>query len=132
MKYLYLLLLLFSASTFAGSIHKWVDENGDVNYGDSPPAQTKTQPVRVSGPPSNTGKALPKSVDPKADTNRAGNVPADQAKIACDQAKADLKVIKNSSRVKLKQADGTERYLTTEEIGQRRDDAAKDVDQFCQ
>jgi hypothetical protein len=132
MRYLYLLLVLFSASTFAGSIHKWVDENGNVHYGDTPPVQSNTQPVKVSGAPSNTGKSLPRLADPAADANSAGDVPADQAKIACEQAKADLDVIKNSSRVKLKQADGTERYLTTEEIGQRQDDAAKDVERFCQ
>jgi hypothetical protein len=67
---------------------------------------------------------------PAADSN--GNIPADQAEIACDNAKQDLDVIGRSSRIKLKSNDGTTRYLTSEEIDERRIQAEDDIQRFCQ
>jgi hypothetical protein len=55
-----------------------------------------------------------------------------QSKVACDNAKQDLDVIQTSSRVKLKSADGTTRFLTPEEIDQRKARAEADIKNFCQ
>ena len=138
MRYLIVLTFLVSTMLQAGAIHKWVDADGNVHYGDAPPVTVKTESVRVQSAPTNPGKSLPRlstsgseDVDEGGETAAAGKVPKDQAKIACDQAKEDLQIISRSSRIKLKSADGSERYLTTEEIDQRRDLAESDVDQFC-
>ncbi len=141
MRYLIYLTLLASTSLTAGSIHKWTDADGNVFYGDTPPVSAKTEDVRVQSAPSNPGKALPRlsspgspvaagSDTPATDSN--GNIPADQAKIACDNAKQDLEVIGRSSRIKLNSADGTTRYLTSEEIEERRIQAEADIQRFCQ
>lgn len=141
MRYLIYLTLLASTSLTAGSIHKWTDADGNVFYGDTPPVSAKTEDVRVQSAPSNPGKALPRlsspgspvaagSDTPATDSN--GNIPADQAKIACDNAKQDLEVIGRSSRIKLKSADGTTRYLTSEEIDERKTQAENDIQRFCQ
>ena len=141
MRYLiWLIPVLLSASVTAGSIHKWVDEDGNVHYGDAPPVTAKTESVRVQSAPSNPGRSLPRLSQPDGEgesagttaaADNAGPVPKDQAKIACDQAREDLKVIKNSSRIKLRSADGSTRYMTTEEIEQRKQQAEADVSQFC-
>jgi len=141
MRYLICLIpVLLSASAMAGSIHKWVDEDGNVHYGDAPPVSAQTESVRVQSAPTNPGRSLPRLSSP-GDTGEnnaatttaddAGGVPKDQAQIACDQARQDLKVIKSSSRVKLRSADGSTRYMTSEEIDQRRQQAEADVQQFC-
>jgi len=141
MRYLIYLTLLASTSLTAGSIHKWTDADGNVFYGDTPPVSAKTEGVRVQSAPSNPGKALPRlsspgspvaadSDTPATDSN--GNIPADQAKIACDNAQQDLEVIGRSSRIKLKSADGTTRYLTSEEIDERKTQAEDDIQRFCQ
>ena len=57
MRYLTYLVLVVSTSLNAGTIHKWVDENGNVHYGDAPPVKTKTENVRVQAAPSNPGKS---------------------------------------------------------------------------
>ena len=57
--------------------------------------------------------------------------PADQAKAACDAAQDDLRVISSSSRIRLKSPDGTTRYMSTEEIEQRKSQAEADIKQFC-
>ncbi len=139
MRYLICALLLASLPLQAGTIKKWVDEDGNVHYGDSPPVSAKTENVRVLSAPSNPGKALPRLNDANPEENassggageNAGKVPADQARVACDNAKEDLRVINTSSRIRLKSADGSTRYMTTEEIEQRKSQAEADVKQFC-
>ena len=142
MRYLICLSFIFSASLSAGTIHKWVDEDGNVHYGDSPPVSVTTNPVRVIGAPSDPGKALPRlgtGGEPESDStsNSAedepdpSTVPEDQAKVACDEANKDLKAINSSKRIRLKSADGSTRYLTTEEIAERRKIAEEDVKNFC-
>jgi len=60
MRYLIFLILVVSTSLHAGTIQKWVDENGNVHYGDAPPVSTKTENISVQSAPSNPGKALPR------------------------------------------------------------------------
>ncbi len=137
MRYLIVLTFLVSTTLQAAVILKWVDADGNVNYGDAPPVTVKSEPIRVQAAPSNPGKSLPRlsnSAGEDGETTTAGEqppVPKDQAKIACDQAKEDLQVISRSTRIKLKSSDGSERYLTTEEIEQRQKQAQTDVDRFC-
>ncbi len=141
MKYLICLFILISSSAYAGSIHKWVDEDGNTHYGDAPPASVTTKELRVDVVPSDLGKALPRlGTSDSASTSGGGStgsgkpgskVPEDQAKTACEQAQGDLKIISSSPRIRLKNADGTSRYMTTEEIKARRQNAEKDVKEFC-
>lgn len=142
MRYLLYLALLASATLNAAGIHKWTDADGNVHYSDAPPVTVKTESVRVQSAPSNPGKSLPRLSTPKTEDDAAGGdataanngneVPADQAKIACDHARDDLKTIGNSTRVKLRLADGSTRYMTTEEIEERKSQAEADIERFCQ
>ena len=139
------LLILTSSPLFAGDILKWVDEEGNIYYGDLPPISAKTEQVRVQSAPSNPGKALPRlstrgsgnenNTDgtrvATGDDQQQPKLPEDQAKIACKQASDDLDVIKRSSRIRLKSADGTTRYMTTDEINTRRGIAEKAVALHC-
>ncbi|MCP3689089.1 MAG: DUF4124 domain-containing protein [Gammaproteobacteria bacterium] len=136
MRYFIYLILLISTSIHAGGIKKWTDAEGNVYYGDSPPVNVTTQEVKVTSAPSNTGKALPRlnasdSTETSTDEPGPDKVPADQAKAACDIAREDLSTIKGNKRIKLKSADGTTRYMTTEEIAERRKKAEEDVKSFC-
>jgi hypothetical protein len=141
MRYLIYLMFLASMSLNAGTIHKWVDEEGNVHYGDAPPVTVKTEGVRVQSAPSNPGKALPRLSPPDSSEDTASgttaatendSIPEDQARIACEKAQEDLKVISNSNRIKLRSADGSTRYMTTEEIEERRTQSEADVERFCQ
>ena len=140
MRYLIYLTLILSTSLNAGAIHKWTDESGNVNYGDAPPLTAITEGVRVQSAPSNPGKALPRLSSPEtrgsssdsSTTAANDSVPGDQAKIACDHAREDLEIIGRSSRIQTKSADGSTRYLTTDEIEERRIQAEEDINRFCQ
>ena len=139
MRFAIILTLCLAGTASAGAIHKWGDEEGNVHYGDAPPVTAKTESVRVQSAPTNPGRALPRLND-AGDEQQPGSagapaddeaVPADQAKVACDQAREDLEIIGRSSRIKLRAADGSERYLSTEEIAERTERAETDVKRFC-
>ena len=137
MRYLTYLILVVSTSLNAGTIHKWVDENGNVHYGDAPPVKTKTESVRVQSAPSNPGKSLPRLSAPDGTQQAAGDEDAlpqaseGQARKICEAARQDLTVISTSNRIRLKQADGTERYLDDAEIAERKARSQAEVDRFC-
>lgn len=136
MRYSIYLLLMVATSLNAGSIQKWVDENGNVSYGDAPPLSTKTEKVRVQSAPSNPGKALPRLNDGD-EQQAAGNGAsqqkraAEQSMIACENARADLLILDTNSRIKLQQADGSSHFLTPAEIEERRNAAKSDIKEFC-
>lgn len=137
MRRLIFLAVLISSSLYAGEIRKWTDEDGNVHYGDAPPNTVTSQPVRVISAPSDPGKPLPRlstsasSTETSASDSSDPEVPEDQAKIACEQARGDLQIIDTSSRIRLKNADGTSRFMSTEEIQARRENAEKDIAKFC-
>ena len=134
---LLVLALALSTSLNAGAIHKWVDDNGNVHYSDSPPTKSKSENIRVQSAPSDPGKALPRLNTPDASSQAAagaGNeqeVSAERASRICASAKADLDVISNSDRIKLQTADGSVRYLSDEEIAERKATSQAEVDRFC-
>ena len=125
---------LNSTSLNAGAIHKWVDDNGNINYSDAPPAKTKSQNVRVQSAPSDPGKALPRLNSPDSSDAAAQieqEVPEEQAANICASARADLNIINTSDRIQLQTADGSVRYLSEEEVAERKASSQAEVDRFC-
>ena len=125
---------LNSTSLNAAAIHKWVDDNGNVHYGDAPPVKTTSENVRVQNAPSDPGKALPRLNSPESTDQAAGKeqeVSAEQAAKICASAQADLNVISTSDRIQLQTEDGSIRYLSEDEIAERRASSQAEVDRFC-
>ena len=135
-----LIAFLFSINAQAAGIKKWTDENGRVSYGDTPPRTAQTKTITPIKRPTNLGKPLPRLnvSDSSKDKTKPAIPPSpsslepEQAKEACDVAKKDLAVIKKSSRIQLRGADGSLRYLTKDEIKQRLDRSNSDIEKFCQ
>jgi len=128
------LILAVSTSLSAGAIHKWVDDKGNVHYGDEPPTKTSSKNVRVQSAPSDPGKALPRLSSPEDSDQTSGNeqkVSAERASKICASAKSDLDIISTSDRIKLQDADGSIRYLSDEEIAERQASSQAEVDRFC-
>ena len=139
MRYLIYLILVVSTSLHAGTIHKWIDEDGNVHYSDAPPAATKTEGVRVQSAPSNPGKPLPRLTDEGDDSAAAGaaagtdqqEVANEQSAAICERARADLDILNNNTNIRLQQADGTSRDLDQTEVDQRRTKAQAEVSRYC-
>lgn len=142
MRYLIYLTYIFSSVAGAGEIHKWVDEEGNIYYGDAPPVSISTKQVKVIGAPSNPGRKLPRLGDESAqqeagtssesDDQETAAVPQDQATLACENARKDLKVINKGGRIRLRMADGSTRAMTPEEIEERRTQTEEDIKIYCQ
>ena len=129
---------LSSTSLNAGAIHKWVDDNGNVHYSDTPPAKTSSQNIQVQSAPSDPGKALPRlktSADASDQATQGASkeqkVSTEQASKICASAQADLNVISTSDLITLQTADGSIRYLSDEEIAERQTSSQAEVDRFC-
>jgi hypothetical protein len=129
------LILAISTSLNAGTIQKWVDDKGNVHYGDAPPVEVKSENVRVQSAPTNPGKALPRLNQPDAEEDAAGGddqeVSEEQASAVCERARNDLEIINNSDRIQIQQPDGSSRYLDPDEIETRRSKSQADVSRFC-
>lgn len=54
------LMLALSAAGAGGDIYRWVDAEGNVHYGDTPPENVEAELVQIEAPPSGE-KAAPKS-----------------------------------------------------------------------
>jgi len=129
-------LVAFSAQ--AASIKKWTDENGRVYYGDSPPRSAQVKIINTNNRPSNIGKPLPRlSTKSNSDNKQksGSKTPTvstkQQIKEACAAAKKDFAVIKNSSRLQLRSADGSVRYMTNDEIADRLERSNREIKQYC-
>lgn len=144
MKRLMILALLMSANLQAAGIKKWVDENGQIHYGDSPPAQVQSESIRVNRPPSNPGKPLPRFTGSEDPQQPAGGEPSgqnqpeavpevgqDEASKLCAEAKSDLQKLNRSANIRVRSADGSIRYLSAEEKEERRKQTEQDIEQFC-
>ena len=136
------LILAISTSLNAGTIQKWVDDKGNVHYGDTPPVEVKSENVPVQSAPTNPGKALPRLNQSDVEENAAGGddqaagaddqeVSEEQASTICERARNDLDIINNSDRIQLQQPDGSSRYLYPDEIETRRNKSQADVNRFC-
>ncbi len=129
------LSLLLSPSLYAGNIQKWTDDDGNVYYGDSPPIDADPTDVRVTGVPSNPGKALPRlsgnDGDEKSTNANASGGAQDPAKATCNRAKKDLEVLNGNVPIRLKGADGSESYMTPEQIEARRKSTEVDIKNYC-
>lgn len=134
-------IILISCNGYAASIQKWVDESGEVHYGDSPPPATQTQPISVSRPPSNPGKPLPRLTGSQGEDKAASDSSANKkpqnrtteqaSQQVCEKARENLATIQSSTIIRLRQTDGTERVLNDQEIDERRQQFENDVKQYC-
>jgi hypothetical protein len=141
MKRLLLPLIFIACNSYAASIQKWVDKNGNVHYGDTPPASIKTELVNVTRPPSNPGKPLPRLSDSKisgysSNKNSSTARPKSRStaeidREVCEKARKNLQIIASSSLIRLRQSDGTERILNDQEIDERRQRFEADIKQYC-
>ena len=140
MRYIICLLLVVSTSLSAGSIHKWVDDEGNVHYGDSPPASAKSSNVRVQSAPSNPGKPLPRLSDPEspeataaanANGGNGSEVSEEQASAICAAAQRNLDVINNNDIIRTQAADGTWQDMTPDQVAMRKAQHEEEVKLHC-
>ena len=141
MKRVLLCAVLMAWSTLASAVvYKWVDAQGKVQYGDSPPDGVHAEVVEglgthssrsnASPPPASPARAPAISVPSETKKAVANDVSATREKQCADAQERYKKLIEG--RHIYKTGDNGERvYLTSQEIDQERISAKQDVDDTC-
>ena len=116
-----LAMLLLVAGSAGAQMYKWVDSDGKVRYGDTPPPGAKTSPVKAPQSAAATQAPAPGAKDAKKGPLTAAEQDmafrkrqADAGKNA-EKAEADLRAQAERSEA----CERTRQYLRTLESGQR-------------
>ena len=114
------LALALCAAPAAAQLYKWVDKDGKVRYGDTPPPGAKTNTVRPPAEPA-AGAAPAAAKDAKKGPQTAAEREMDFRKRQAEARKAEEAAAREKED-KAKQAENCDRareYLRTLESGQR-------------
>ncbi|QYK04261.1 DUF4124 domain-containing protein [Shewanella zhangzhouensis] len=135
-------LLLVCGISQAATIYKWVDKNGVTHFSEQPPPdETQTQTLNAAElEPKPIGfdspKPIPKNDETVSDEQKNADLVrqqnADQADAICEQAKQNLDVLSNFSRVTRKDdSTGEPVMMSDEERETALSDAKKRISLFC-
>lgn len=138
------LLTVASFSAQAGSVYKWTDENGVTHFGDRQPTGQNSETVNVrSGTseksdgerpsPQERVEAMDKAAaerSEKEEMSRQEEAIAKQRQKNCEIAQENLKTMSTHARIRVTEG-GEQRYLSPEEIEQKKEEFQKIVEQDC-
>lgn len=128
----------------ADTYYKWTDEGGVVHYGENPPDPGKAIRinVKVGSSRDEAVKALEESRaqeevarEKAKDAAEEAGVKGENAKIVAENCKIynqNMSAMKNSARIREKDAKGEYRYLTEEEKAERMKTAETYLKENCQ
>ena len=150
-----LLAALFAAALAfpaAAQMYKWVDKDGKVRYGDTPPPGAKTTAIQAPPPPASSssrpaaaaGKGTEKPLsaeeafqkrrkdaaeaEQKADKERAD---ADAKRANCDGARQNLRTYESGQRLSTIGANGERSYMDDAARASGLEQARKSVAEWC-
>ncbi len=143
-----LCLLLACNSALAGDVYRWTDANGTVHFGEHPP-----QGVKASRLSTSTGKRSTRGASPKAEeeaeaaSSGAPTAEAEQPeaqptvaakppkpkknKEICERARYNYTTLSERARIRQKDENGEESYMTEEQKKEQKKAAKKAIDDYC-
>ena len=138
MKRVLLCALLMTWSTLAGAVvYKWVDAQGKIQYGDTPPDGVHAEVVELLGTHASrsttAAPAAQKPANPSAtDVRKAVDSDvAQEREKQCADAQERYKKLIEGRRLYKTGENGERQYLTSEEIDAERLNAKRDIDSTC-
>ena len=114
--------------------YRWKDAQGNIHYSDRPPEGVESEFIKFS-----TGKRSTPPADEQAQEQEGEQLATGQRKMEvlpekdpklCQQAQANLQALEGA-RIRLTEADGTQRFLTEKEKDQQRANARKFISIHC-
>lgn len=132
--------------SWGGGIYRWVDEKGVTHFGEKPPAPGVGEKIRVNSQnPSSTPKQESDASTPNSSADAGKGAPSEpaldpevakaQAEITkknCEIYTTNLRVLKESARIREAAADGQVKMLSEEEKQSRIKEAEKYLADNCQ
>ena len=139
-----LLLAVVPGITMSAAVYKWTDENGVTHFGDRQPTGAKAERVNVRSGTSSDASAsrqslqeqlhnLEKHQEDEAKQRREAAVEEarrKQREANCATARSNLEVIANHARIRIEE-NGALRYLTQEEIAEKRAELERMAEDNC-
>jgi len=128
---------LFAHSPLQAGVYKWVDENGQVHYGEQP-GNAGAEKVTIRQNETTKPRAIKK--DDKKAADKAAEKPAvpeppkmskKEKRKLCNEAKSDLAEIATRGRLREVNEKGEYAYLTDQQKQQRIAAAKKKQRKFC-
>lgn len=127
----------------AAGIYKWVDEQGQVHYGERPVSQDAeevnirtnetTKPRQIAPGNEENGEAEAEQADAKEKPAKPEKprIPAAEKRRMCSEARSDIAAISSRGRMREKDAQGNYRYLSEDQRQQRLSAARKKQKKYC-
>lgn len=130
--------LALASVTAGAEVYKWTDENGKTHYGDRKPENQTAQQLNVrSGQPSQPSLMAPVAEASDAAGQVAGNSALkkeeereQKRRSNCETARNNLQTIRDNARIRITEGE-EQRYLTTEEINEKREEMQRLVERTC-
>jgi hypothetical protein len=142
-----LLLSVYGALAYAGAVYKWVDEQGNVQYRDTPPPaganyQIIQRPPAAGHEPERAiheqrkkteaaDKARQTSQPPQSDAAASADAIEARRAASCEKAKANLEILAKSPHPIRTEADGKQIVLTEEQRQEEIEKNQKFVQEYC-
>ena len=137
------LCLLFQASSYA-EVYKWVDENGQVHYGEHP-GNTAAETVTIRQNETTKPRSINRAEEDIAESDKINTEQQAEASDElvevppskkekhklCNEAKNDLAAINSRGRLREINKKGEYVYLTEQQRQQRISAARKKLGKFC-
>jgi hypothetical protein len=135
-----LFLLLNSTAAMSTKLYKWVDDKGNVYYGQTRPTEYEAREVNAPPPPPTDAPDLNKkyaeqilgknkSASEKSQTS--SDMDPDIKASQCAKARNNLTNLQNNARVRVKNPDGSVRLLNDEEKQAKLKESQKQIDYYC-
>ncbi|MCL7945865.1 DUF4124 domain-containing protein [Marinobacter sp. ATCH36] len=139
-----LAVLLVAAPTIssAASVYKWIDENGVTHFGDRQPTGQQSESVSIRTGKSSEGsrpspqqqvEALEEQEAEQAEQRQESAVEEarrKQREANCETARSNLSILQRNSRIRVEE-NGEMRYLSEEEIEEKRNEFEEIADENC-
>ncbi|HEB98054.1 MAG TPA: DUF4124 domain-containing protein [Thiotrichales bacterium] len=138
--------ILVLATTAQAGIYKWVDENGQVHYGERPPPGSDYSSVAPPPPPATdtgTGQERIEKTREFLETSRKARekakqdaekarAEAERRRKNCEAARRNLEILTyTTGRRRIYGPDGTPRKMTEDERELRMARARQQIDKYC-
>ncbi|MDB2374451.1 DUF4124 domain-containing protein [Psychrosphaera haliotis] len=138
MRFLAILCMLLVSSSYAGSqkvkVYRWIDAKGVVTFSEYRPQNSKYVELEIEGDRVLRGKKDDQSVEISINADKDDSMVDElnsQAKLYCDKAKHNLKVLDSYESVKVLDDKGNPKTLSQNDIAQQKRLANRQIELFC-
>lgn len=135
---------LFPALAAAESVYKWTDDEGNTHFGDRQPVGRQAESVNIrtgqsqNGGSSSSARQQLEQIDERRaqenaeqEQSAAEQARQQQRQRNCETARNNLNILQAGGRIQTRGEDGERRYLSEEEIEQKRQQFQAIADDNC-